>query len=1447
MRFRRLVSFKNNRVLNTSIVVGLSIVVLLIAFCVYITMHTGEQLFIHSKDFSGSSAIEWSDDEESFITLTDDAYMWVNLESPIDIKSLSINFKNHFEKDWVLQVYYDVDNSGMDEGNSIVKKVAANDDRVVLKLDASKVTALRVDWGGDAGRKYSLISLGINEIDIKTYLFLFVITLAFFVAVGLINLELDIEQDVSHEYAYLRVLLKYVSAVILFFVLPLFEENNNGYYMELSRLILCFSIVNFVDYCALAVFRRNVNNVVSDQLRNNITRIGASVIALIYLLLAFLDTRLITVGNSLEVLSGITTILLLLGVCIYSFEYRIIENRLLANFLLLILLSSCVDFYIHGYEIYNAFAFFIFATITYCMNEIKLVKLFFVISVFSFLVTYILAATNVYEYTVSPMSDTIKRGLGYFNPNVTSIHLFTIIILVIYINNGLRRSNLFENLILLIGGIYLTYIAGGRTSILGVVYLLIVVIGAIIYNFVPNTIRKTCEKSSIIPLIISEGILILCFVASIFLSWFYNDSKDSLLIRIIGIFFNTNSFGQRLQKANYAMHHYSPNLFGQIIDSVGEGQGSFIENYYVNSLLNDGVILLACFLVLASIMNIQLWKRKQYFRMLLLTAIPIVAVSECIAINPINNPFTFLAFSKILDRDDLVSSSEREDYKRPLLVAVIVFIWIMLLPGLVDLFKTLFETCDFAATTRVFMVALGVLVCSVFSVIVYSVVVDRWNTGIVTARNKKWYIGLLCFVIISAVSVVVFIADTEKRNRINLQQELPILRLVSENTNGGIYSDRLPLLYNSLVKGIGLSYFHAKDLEYKKNVTVITTAGDDRTDYFTKGFLYMPISEFSAIYTNDQRVVNHLEISGYHFYGFNSHSNKIDMQYMAELNDLVMTDGGGIQLTAGNESLDNGPCIVLSSGKYTVSYELHTDNVPSESDAEMMLVSVSNAWGQNNLGNNVITSGMFDQNGDCTYEIPINGNGSGYEFKATLLSDVNIEVKSIKYAKTPDYDTHIMVDDEWRKIHEEYYDFGGEPFEQNSGYYGADFEYDEIGNISRRIYLDKEMNPVITTSGYASVRLEYNNKKMITKESYFDTADNPIALSKGQASVEYEYDDVGNRIIERYYDVEGTPFLYNSQYYYVKRTYDDKKQIVLEKYFGTDEAPIALSDGAYGYRREYDDSGNVTILEYLGSDGEPVINNFGYAILRREFDDKKQITREDYHDELDNPIAISGGQAAAEYEYDNAGNRIIYRYYDAANAPVLYNGAYWCLEVTYNDLKQNILEKYYGTDGNPIYLSDGAAGYSRGYDEAGNVIVLTYLGADGNAITNAYDYSTKHFTYNAKKQIIREEFFDTEGKPVELSGGQGAVEYDYDENGNRIIDRYYDAAGKSVLYAGEYWYLVRTYNERKQNVREEYYGLDGKLILRSAGYCSLDISYDESGAVSRKVYKDLDGNVVAQE
>lgn len=893
--------------------------------------------------------------------------------------------------------------------------------------------------------------------------------------------------------------------------------------------------------------------------------------------------------------------------------------------------------------------------------------------------------------------------------------------------------------------------------------------------------------------------------------------------------------------------YYKIKPMAELLVNASGGAAGPVENSFIALLSDYGAFAFILYTgVYVSTISTAIKSKTKSLRIQSLFLIFIMSVSAFSDMHYWTN-IAFLIFVLAgVYLGELVKADEKKALYPALLFCAFLALFLYAMPILYSWMRTVITASvnGFGVFFTMFVFALAVVALLValwnISVLGVSYVSDKKAASSDKMSLRNNYVSgiagaavLLLFFVFGTVQI----AGAKKYVTPRIDAEKEILSLIIDNAKGSIYTDTYPYLYKKKLGSIKSTLFSGASLGAQHDTTVIMDVEDEAQVLSNAGFLYTPISKWDVVYTNDAAVQRALQEKGYLLTGYCTKSYSADL----ESGEYFEIYPGKYTATFALKLMENLPysedyqvcTLKLAQGK-----EEDIEEIDTEKEADKATVKPA----VKDIATVPVMRSSFDENGECSVDMAFSAGGKDYSFRLLMDSDDKLELKPVEYTRTPDYDTHIVLNEKLKNVHEEYFDLEGEPIEISGGYHGLDYEYNDAGIWNMRRFLNLDLEPVVSTSGYAEIRRNLDGSQRVTREEYYGADGKPIALAQGQAAVEYEYDDNGNRTVDRYYDTEFKPVLYNVQFYYVRRTYDDKKHNILEEYFGTDEKPVLLSDGAAGYRREYDEDGNVTLQTYLGEDGSPALNTSGYAILRRAFDKDKRVLKEEYLDEAGAPIELAKGQASVEYEYDENGNRTVERYFDAEGNPVLFNGQYYCVKRTYNDKNQNILEEYLGTDEAPIALSDGACGYRREYDSAGNVTVTEYLGADGKPVLNTSGYAILRRAFDDKKQITREDYHDEADKPIALNKGQAAVEYEYDDAGNRTVYKYFDAENSPVLYNGQYWYLKVEFNDKKQNILEKYFGTDGNPIYLSDGAAGYRRGYDEAGNVNVLTYLDGDGN-----
>lgn len=879
-------------------------------------------------------------------------------------------------------------------------------------------------------------------------------------------------------------------------------------------------------------------------------------------------------------------------------------------------------------------------------------------------------------------------------------------------------------------------------------------------------------------------------------------------------------FHQRLSPAADMLAEHGLKLFGTYFDMIGNGgsvihRGSkytFIDSSYPQILIRYGVVtyILAnilwmyttrralrtghrCVAYVMALLAVDFVMEHHWYELCynVFVLIPFADFGTASEVRGERQEDIAEANVKRGVENQLENRNNRNEKKHGIILSgmclVQLLVAFLLLPTAFSWLRTIFNGLGlsgggrngivvFAAITVVLMTSIGFI--KSLSVFVADMFTEK-KTG------KTVVISLIVAGILGLTGLVVGniqigrITDVQRER---IEDERSVLELITSNASGKVYADKLPEAYIRTIDGISRSYLCGEDFARYDNITVITEAEWDSLCLSGRGFLYLPISDEDAIYTNDDSVIRALQENGYKLKGYNSYEHMVDLVKLSEMNDVGVLNNGGILLAGTEHQLIHGPYLSILDGRFTAKYEMKLLQDHFSPEEKICTVKVSSYAGTQVKATVDLYRSDFDEKGKLEYEVAFDGNGQNYEFLVMAEPEAVLEIDSITYRRTPEVDTHETIDQKGRVIRAEYFDSDGNPKEASGDYYGYECAYDDNDNVIMQRYLGIDFKPVIIDKGYAEIHKEYNLQKDVTEESYFGIEGEPIELSGGYHSLKKEYDFYRNPISESYFDLEGKPVLKSDAYFKFLRTYNEDRRWIRTEYYDTEENLILQKEGYAIIERDYDSTGNVTEERYYGLQGEPVL--YG----------------EKYHKSVK----------------------------------------------TYNEQNRCIKELFYGTDGEPILQSGSYSGYTREYDNTGNIVKQTYLGADGEPVTTDWGYVSWRRAYNSKKQVVQESYYDVNDEKTTRPGGQFAVEFEYDEVGNRISDAYFDRNDERICTKNSYWKVVRTYNEKRQKIREEYFDTNEKPMLISNKYSGTDFIYDDDGKLVKKILKDLEGNVVEE-
>ncbi|SFG36714.1 hypothetical protein [Oribacterium sp. WCC10] len=186
-----------------------------------------------------------------------------------------------------------------------------------------------------------------------------------------------------------------------------------------------------------------------------------------------------------------------------------------------------------------------------------------------------------------------------------------------------RLLNVIDAVVLSVGVMFIVFYSSGRASI---VCVLALAAGVMIYklsklypvNNWNDMARKVIDKIFFLAFV---PIYIYVAVFSFVSSYFFDPDKPYGWILLIGKVFDPDNLIERLRLGKQGILGYMPSIFGTNVRESLEENYFIIDNFYIKSFLQYGIIYFVCTLLIFTILNYALWKRKDYFVLFLLSIV----------------------------------------------------------------------------------------------------------------------------------------------------------------------------------------------------------------------------------------------------------------------------------------------------------------------------------------------------------------------------------------------------------------------------------------------------------------------------------------------------------------------------------------------------------------------------------------------------------------------------------------------------------------------------------------------------------------------------------------------------------------------------------------------------------------------------------------------------------
>ena len=653
------------------------------------------------------------------------------------------------------------------------------------------------------------------------------------------------------------------------------------------------------------------------------------------------------------------------------------------------------------------------------------------------------------------------------------------------------------------------YVADSATSSI----VILAFMGCVVLNyFLQNNNKKGLRDA--VGIVASSAFPLFSVIMN-FLVLLYN--KGLPLIAIV----NERMHG-RIALAAAAYEKYGLSIFGNPLLQYGNGGGmlaasarssyyNYVDITYNLIPLNYGIVVFLMINVLWVMMTRRAVKLNDYRLTLGMTLIAIHSLSEQHFIEPNYNILILMPVSILMTKqmtafglpNNSVINTQSNWFKIKKLTigicvsAAVILIWSVsiFLPWL----RTIVTWTGVNKSSEGHLKAFIIIAVCTIVLITITYLIYKLIDSIKEKHEKtqKYVAAVMCFVIAAGAPINYMDTIIEKirhEETAFVAEDREAIEIIKKTKNNRLYAEELPEIYRRVYGGIKTSIFSGEELAHYDNVTIITDKDDDWIIPFKLGFLYSPISEKHAVYTNNKAVIESMSEAGYHFTSYNSEVKNIDMEELAILNGSIMTDSGAVVIYKGMGALDTRYTLSLSGGQYTISYDLsvkkdlvlkHNAN-EKDSNENVCKLEVDSWWREDILGEKMVKWSDFDKYGKLHAELNINIEDSIAVNISVLPLDVKeLEVKGISYQKTPEYDVHFMLDKKHRRICDEYYDLAGSPVMAWNNYFAVKREFDWKDRIVREEYFDTKGNMVNRIEGYA-YRITSYDKENNPERTYYN-------------------------------------------------------------------------------------------------------------------------------------------------------------------------------------------------------------------------------------------------------------------------------------------------------------------------------------------------------------------------
>lgn len=235
-----------------------------------------------------------------------------------------------------------------------------------------------------------------------------------------------------------------------------------------------------------------------------------------------------------------------------------------------------------------------------------------------------------------------------------------------------------------------------------------------------------------------------------------------------------------------------------------------------------------------------------------------------------------------------------------------------------------------------------------------------------------------------------------------VESDKPVIEalLASNEPVGKVYVNHIPEVYKREFRNLSYLLYAGEGLAFKKNTTLITEDTEETYTLMSAGFSYGILASGHAVYTNSEPAKKILTASGVSLTDYYSRQRTVDLEDMAEINSLEISDGGALLLRGHEHSLYHGSGVTIYEGTLRVTYKLRLTSAAFY-EGVAATAKISSDWGAKLWNQQDIPMEAFDENGQCVYTIDTDlvYSSPGMEFLLIAADGVELEIQEITYGK----------------------------------------------------------------------------------------------------------------------------------------------------------------------------------------------------------------------------------------------------------------------------------------------------------------------------------------------------------------------------------------------------------------------------------------------------------------